>query len=55
MVWLGAKFGEIWGFSPLTFVTWHLQETGIAALPKFRERWLLDIRESESGKIFKKH
>jgi len=53
---LHAKFGDIWGFSPLVFVRGHFQEIGIAAHPmglkprrveKFRECRLTDVGESE--------
>jgi len=64
MLRLGAKLGEIWGFSLLVFVKKQFQESGIAALhlglkprhvKKFRECRLTDVGESELADKKKKH
>ena len=59
MLRLDARFGEIWGFSPLIFVRGHFYEIGIAALlfrvkprhvEKFRKFRFAYVGKSELGK-----
>jgi len=63
MLRLDARFGEIWGFSPLIFVRGHFWEIGIAALlfrvkplhvEKFRKYRFADVGKSELGRKRKK-
>ena len=59
MLQLDARLGEIWGFSPLSFVRGHFFEIGIAALlfrvkprhvEKFRKFQFADVGKSMLGK-----
>ena len=59
MLRLYARLGEIWGFSPLSFVRGHFYEIGIAALlfrvkprhvAKFRKYRFADVGKKELGK-----